>query len=129
MCCLLRACCCNTTSASAARKWYTLMRRDAGDTVSGRLQLGFAWDMTARSLLSLKLAALEGVLVPAAGDPLRAQPRAGRHRAALGQGAPARWPARTALSEQLPGHASMEMNVQVLMARSTSWGVKWPGCM
>jgi hypothetical protein len=38
------------------------MRRDAGDAVSGRLQLGFAWDMTARSLLSLKLAALEGVL-------------------------------------------------------------------
>ena len=30
--------------------------------VSGQLQLGFAWDVTARSLLSLKLAALENVL-------------------------------------------------------------------
>lgn len=38
------------------------MRRDAGDAVSGRLQLGFNWDVTARSLLSLKLAALENVL-------------------------------------------------------------------
>lgn len=38
------------------------MRRDAGDSVSGRLQLGFAWDVTARSLLSLKLQALENVL-------------------------------------------------------------------
>ena len=38
------------------------MRRDAGDVVSGQLQLGFAWDVTARSLLSLKLAALENVL-------------------------------------------------------------------
>ena len=30
--------------------------------MSGRLQLEFAWDVTARSLLSLKLAALENVL-------------------------------------------------------------------
>ncbi|BDA48868.1 probable vacuolar protein sorting-associated protein 13A at C-terminar half [Coccomyxa sp. Obi] len=45
-----------------SKHWYTLMRRDAADTVSGQLQLGFAWDVTARSLLSLKLAALENVL-------------------------------------------------------------------
>ena len=44
------------------RHWFTLRRRDAGDNVSGRLQLEFAWDVTARSLLSLKLAALENVL-------------------------------------------------------------------
>ncbi len=48
--------------AAGSKHWYTLMRRDAGDSVSGRLQLGFAWDVTARSLLSLKLAALENVL-------------------------------------------------------------------
>jgi hypothetical protein len=47
---------------AGSRQWYTLMRRDAGDAVSGRLQLGFAWDVTARSLLSLKLQALENVL-------------------------------------------------------------------
>jgi hypothetical protein len=38
------------------------MRRAAGDAVAGRLQLGFDWDFNARSLLRLKLAALEGVL-------------------------------------------------------------------
>jgi hypothetical protein len=38
------------------------MRRDAADAVAGRLQLGFAWEITARSLLSLKLQALENVL-------------------------------------------------------------------
>ncbi len=44
------------------RHWFTLRRRSAADSVSGRLQLEFAWDVTARSLLSLKLAALENVL-------------------------------------------------------------------
>lgn len=44
------------------RHWFTLRRRDATDNVSGRLQLEFAWDVTARSLLSLKLSALENVL-------------------------------------------------------------------
>lgn len=48
--------------AADTRHWFTLRRRDAADAVSGRLQLEFAWDVTARSLLSLKLAALENVL-------------------------------------------------------------------
>ena len=43
-------------------RWFPLMRRAAGDAVAGRLQLGFDWDFNARSLLRLKLAALEGVL-------------------------------------------------------------------
>ena len=43
-------------------RWFPLMRRAAGDTVSGRLQLGFDWDFNARNLLRLKLAALEEVL-------------------------------------------------------------------
>lgn len=49
-------------AGAGSKHWYTLMRRDAGDAVSGRLQLGYAWDVTARSLLGLKLAALENVL-------------------------------------------------------------------
>jgi hypothetical protein len=42
--------------------WYPLMRRSAADTVSGQLQLRFQWDVTARGLLTIKLAALERVL-------------------------------------------------------------------
>ncbi len=38
------------------------MRRDSKDAVCGRLRLGFAWDVTARSLMSLMLKALEHVL-------------------------------------------------------------------
>ena len=38
------------------------MRRSAGDAVSGSIRLSFSWDVTARSLLNLKLAALERVL-------------------------------------------------------------------
>ena len=38
------------------------MRRSAGEAVSGSIRLSFAWDVTARSLLNLKLAALERVL-------------------------------------------------------------------
>lgn len=48
----------------AEPRWYTLMRRAAGDAeVGGRLRLAFEWDITARGLLALKLAALERVLV------------------------------------------------------------------
>ena len=42
--------------------WYDLMRRSAEDKVSGAIRLSFAWDVTARSLLTLKLSALERVL-------------------------------------------------------------------
>ena len=42
--------------------WFPLMRRSAGDTVSGQLQLRFQWDVSARGLLSIKLSALERVL-------------------------------------------------------------------
>ncbi|KAK9815754.1 hypothetical protein WJX72_009012 [[Myrmecia] bisecta] len=45
-----------------SKRWYTLARRSAHDSVAGRLKLGFAWDVTARSLLTLKLAMLERVL-------------------------------------------------------------------
>lgn len=38
------------------------MRRTAGDKVSGAVRLSFAWDVTARSLLTLKLNALERVM-------------------------------------------------------------------
>lgn len=38
------------------------MRRDSKDAVCGRLKLAFAWDVTARSLMSLMLKALEHVL-------------------------------------------------------------------
>ena len=50
-------------SAAAGNKtWYPLMRRDGKDAVGGQLRLGFAWDVTARSLMSLMLKALEHVL-------------------------------------------------------------------
>lgn len=42
--------------------WFPLMRRSAADTVSGQVQLRFQWDVTARGLLTIKLAALERVL-------------------------------------------------------------------
>ena len=79
-------------------RWFPLMRRAAGDAVAGRLQLGFDWDFNARSLLRLKLAALEGVLaqrvevlcslvpVPASQALAWLQPTAApgvRHRAAV----------------------------------------------
>ena len=38
------------------------MRRATFDRVSGRLQLAFAWDVSARGLLVLRLRALEHVL-------------------------------------------------------------------
>lgn len=38
------------------------MRRSASDKVGGAIKLSFAWDVTARSLLTLKLNALERVL-------------------------------------------------------------------
>ncbi|KAL3135445.1 hypothetical protein ABBQ32_007626 [Trebouxia sp. C0010 RCD-2024] len=41
---------------------YPLMRRDARDAVCGSLRLAFSWDVTARSLMSLMLKALEHVL-------------------------------------------------------------------
>lgn len=47
---------------NAEPRWYTLMRRAAGEEVGGRLRLAFEWDITARGLLALKLAALERVL-------------------------------------------------------------------
>lgn len=37
------------------------MRDRATDDVSGRIRLGFAWDVSARSLLRLKLAVLERI--------------------------------------------------------------------
>eukprot|EP00887_Chlorella_sp_A99_P007742 scaffold20.g7742.t1 len=42
--------------------WFPLMRRGAGDSVTGRLQLRFQWEITARGLLTIKLHALERVL-------------------------------------------------------------------
>lgn len=42
--------------------WFPLMRRSATDNVSGQLQLRFLWDVTAKGLLTIKLAALERVL-------------------------------------------------------------------
>ncbi len=47
---------------AGSKHWFHLMRRSAGETVSGSIRLSFAWDVTARSLLNLKLAALERVL-------------------------------------------------------------------
>lgn len=47
--------------AAAEPRWYTLMRRAAGEDVAGRVQLAFQWDITARGLLALKLQALERV--------------------------------------------------------------------
>lgn len=44
------------------KMWYDLMRRSAEDKVSGAIRLSFAWDVTARSLLTLRLKALERVL-------------------------------------------------------------------
>ena len=41
---------------------YTLRRRGPSDEVTGTVALGFAWDITARSLLLMKLATLERVL-------------------------------------------------------------------
>lgn len=38
------------------------MRRDARDAVCGSMRLAFSWDVTARSLMSLMLKALEHVL-------------------------------------------------------------------
>lgn len=45
-----------------SKHWFPLMRRSATDSVRGSIRLSFAWDVTARSLLNLKLAALERVL-------------------------------------------------------------------
>ena len=42
--------------------WYPLMRRTAGDEITGRLQLRFHWDVSTRGLMSIKLLALESVL-------------------------------------------------------------------
>ncbi len=39
------------------------MRRAAGEEIGGRVRLSFEWDITARGLLALKLAALERVLI------------------------------------------------------------------
>lgn len=47
---------------AGSKHWFPLMRRSAGESVSGSIRLSFAWDVTARSLLNLKLAALERVL-------------------------------------------------------------------
>ncbi|KAK9800258.1 hypothetical protein WJX73_008605 [Symbiochloris irregularis] len=43
------------------RRWFTLMRNSASDDVHGRIRLGFTWDVSARSLLQLKLDVLERV--------------------------------------------------------------------
>lgn len=48
--------------AIGTKQWYPLMRRATFDRVSGRLQLAFAWDVSARGLLVLRLRALEHVL-------------------------------------------------------------------
>ena len=42
--------------------WYPLMRRTAGDEITGRLQLRFHWDVSTRGLMNIKLLALESVL-------------------------------------------------------------------
>ena len=49
-------------NGAGSKTWYSLMRRDSKDAVCGRLKLAFAWDVTARSLMSLMLKALEHVL-------------------------------------------------------------------
>ncbi|KAL0018632.1 hypothetical protein WJX77_009530 [Trebouxia sp. C0004] len=51
-----------TSTQRGSKTWYPLMRRDSKDAVCGRLKLAFAWDVTARSLMSLMLKALEHVL-------------------------------------------------------------------
>ena len=50
------------SASSNTPMWCPLMRRTAADSVSGRLQLRFSWDVTTRGLLAIKLAALERVL-------------------------------------------------------------------
>ena len=42
--------------------WYPLMRRTAGDDISGRVQLRFHWDVSTKGLMSIKMAAMESVL-------------------------------------------------------------------
>ena len=47
---------------AAEQQWYTLTRSNAHDRVSGRLRMGFSWEITVRSLLTLKLSIMERVL-------------------------------------------------------------------
>ena len=51
-----------TGDPAGTPRTYPLMRRDARDAVRGSLRLAFSWDVTARSLMSLMLKALEHVL-------------------------------------------------------------------
>ncbi|KAK9867090.1 hypothetical protein WJX84_006946 [Apatococcus fuscideae] len=46
----------------AEQQWYTLTRSNAHDRVTGRLRMGFSWEITVRSLLTLKLSIMERVL-------------------------------------------------------------------
>ena len=46
---------------AGGRRWFTLTRSTATDDVHGRIRLGFTWDVTARSLLQLKLGVLERI--------------------------------------------------------------------
>ena len=47
---------------AAEQQWYTLTRSSAHDRVTGRLRMGFSWEITVRSLLTLKLSIMERVL-------------------------------------------------------------------
>ena len=63
-------CSCTTNEAAqshlrcraGSKHHYTLRRSGPSDEVTGTIALGFAWDITARSLLLMKLATLERVL-------------------------------------------------------------------
>ena len=48
--------------ATGSQHRYKLRRQAPRDSVTGDICLGFAWDVTARSLLGMKLATLERVL-------------------------------------------------------------------
>ena len=56
------ACTLTFDAAAGSKHTYTLRRSGPSDEVTGTIALGFAWDITARSLLLMKLATLEGVL-------------------------------------------------------------------
>ena len=49
-------------TCAGSRHIYRLRRQGPTDSVTGDICLGFAWDVTARSLLGMKLATLERVL-------------------------------------------------------------------
>jgi len=55
---------------AGSKHWFPLMRRSAADAARGSIRLSFSWDVTARSLLNLKLATLERVLAQRSEVPL-----------------------------------------------------------